>query len=107
MFFHTIIMNSPFGAHTNTTVADVRWPSGHRVREAGDIIKYIDWSMNRERPAILDERDFEILKQSPRLFARKFHSLRSMRLMDRIDRELLNSVNTPIPELAPQDSGGH
>ena len=94
MFFHTIIMNSPFGAQTNTRTEDVRWSDGHVVREAVDKITYADWSLRRERPAILDERDFPALERSACLFARKLSSLKSMSLIDRIDRGLL-------------DGGGH
>lgn len=90
MFFHTVIMNSEFGARTNQTVEYVRWPGQvQEAREAGDTIKYVDWSLGREWPAILDERDFEALARSPRLFARKFSTSRSLRLIEQINRDLL------------------
>jgi hypothetical protein len=50
----------------------------------------VDWSRERESPAILDERDWEVLRDSPDLFARKFDSRISAHLLDRIDCELLS-----------------
>jgi hypothetical protein len=54
-------------------------------------LRHIDWTAVREAPAILDDRDWEALRASPCLFARKFEPRRSARLLDRIDRELLSS----------------
>ena len=50
---------------------------------------YIDWSRERENPAILDEADFEQLKQSGKFFAVKFTDERSLGLARRIEKELL------------------
>ncbi len=89
MFFHTIIMNSDFAKRTNRRAEYVYWVGmNHPVKEAGDTIKYVDWSLDRALPAIL-ERDFEALKRSECLFARKFTTARSLKLIEQIDRHLL------------------
>lgn len=55
-------------------------------------LRYVDWSEEftgkREAPAILDERDFDALRRSDCLLARKFDPRRSGALLDRIDRLL-------------------
>jgi len=50
---------------------------------------YIDWSRERENPAILDEADFDNLKQSEKFFAVKFTDAKSLGLVKRIEKELL------------------
>ena len=52
-------------------------------------LRYIDWSGDRETPAIFDERDWRSIQNSSNLFARKFHSIRSAKLLGLIDQELL------------------
>lgn len=90
MFFHTIILNSDFLQHTDTTVSPTKWDVlDAPVPEAGEHIKYMDWSISREQPAILDDSDFERLKCSTMLFARKFTTGKSSNLIESIDRELL------------------
>lgn len=90
MFFHTIVLNSGYLQHTDTSVTPTKWDTLETpVPEAGDHIKYIDWTLTREQPAILDERDFEQLQKSPFLFARKFTTGKSSALINRINRELL------------------
>ena len=51
---------------------------------------YIDWSAERENPAIVADRDFPALKESGKFFACKFLQDRSLPLMDRIERELIS-----------------
>ncbi len=70
----TMIGNSPFRDHISTE------------------LHYIDWERpNPRAPRTLDEDDFERLKHSPKLMARKLHPERSARLLRRIDDELLHS----------------
>ena len=61
--------------------------------------RYIDWSGEstgaRETPALLDERDWGALVTTPCHFARKFDPVRSARLLDRIDAELLAEGGSP------------
>jgi hypothetical protein len=72
IFFHTILMNSP----RRDTIVD-------------DNLRYIDWTQGR-RPAILETRDLDALRASPKLFARKFDVHRDENVLDLIDRELLH-----------------
>jgi hypothetical protein len=48
-------------------------------------LRYIDWSVGGANPKILLDNDFEILKQSGKLFARKFDIKHSATLLDQID----------------------
>ena len=91
MFFHTIVMNSPFGLQTNRRSEYLEWDYPKiQFKEYGDHFKYIDFSVERERPAVLDESDYRALCESNYLFARKFKSEKSEKLLDLIDRELLS-----------------
>jgi Core-2/I-Branching enzyme len=72
IFFQTVIMNSDLAA----TVAN-------------DNLRYIDWTRG-VRPAILGLGDFERLKESPKLFARKFDVTQDAEVLDLIDRHLLS-----------------
>lgn len=101
MFFQTIILNSPFALRVHNREAYLRWaaespaPAADRpmLAEESFNLRHIDWSGEttgeREKPAILDERDWPALARSPCHFARKLHPERSRALMDHIDRELL------------------
>jgi Core-2/I-Branching enzyme len=71
IFFQTILLNSEL-----------------RETIVNDNLRYIDWTRGR-RPAILDVRDFEALRASPKLFARKFDSNQDEMVLDLIDRHLL------------------
>jgi len=63
-YFQTIIMDSPF-------VSNVM----------NDNLRYIDWVSGRGgKPAFLDESDYDKIKSSDKLFARKFHETGSERL---------------------------
>jgi core-2/I-Branching enzyme len=71
IFFQTILMNSEL-----------------RESIVSDNLRYIDWTRGR-RPAILETRDFEALRASPKLFARKFDVDQDEEVLDLIDRHLL------------------
>jgi hypothetical protein len=59
--------------------------SNFSTKVANENLRYIDWvARNGNNPAILDETDFEILKESPAVFARKFDYPQSMELMNKI-----------------------
>jgi hypothetical protein len=102
MFFHTIVMNSPFARRARMFAEYQEWSARASasdkaletvmLREDAFNLRYIDWSGQksgaREAPAVLDERDWERLEKSPALFARKFDARRSASLLDRIDRGL-------------------
>jgi hypothetical protein len=80
IFFPTILMNSPF-----------------RSRIENDNKRYIDWTAaNPAHPKILKIEDFEKLKNSGKLFARKFDH--------KIDEEVLNRIDKEIEELKSQNA---
>lgn len=51
--------------------------------------RYIDWSENKASPKTLLKNDFEELRQSPMLFARKFETTENSELLNMIDSQLL------------------
>lgn len=54
-------------------------------------LRHIDWERpNPKYPRTLEEEDFDILRTSPKLFARKFDPERSGELLARVDKELLD-----------------
>jgi hypothetical protein len=59
-----------------------------------DNLRYIDWTRGR-RPAILETKDFEALRSSPKLFARKFDIDQDENVLDLIDRHLLQPKGEP------------
>jgi len=64
--------------------------SGFRDRIVNDDLRHIDWERpNPNYPRTLDLEDFEFLRVSPKLFARKFSPDRSKELMEKIDAEIL------------------
>ena len=67
LFFHTIVMNSPFAG---TVVPD------H--------LRYIDWSSD-PGPVVLRSSDLARLRASGKLFARKFDTAVDPEVLDRID----------------------
>lgn len=71
IFFHTIVMNSPF-----------------RARIAADDLRYIDWSADTDSPKVLTSADVPALLRSNALFARKFDPAVDARVLDRIDERL-------------------
>jgi hypothetical protein len=73
IFFHTILLSSEL-----------------RDTIVNDNLRYIDWTQGR-RPAILRARDFEALRASPKLYARKFDMNQDETVLDLIDRHLLEA----------------
>jgi Core-2/I-Branching enzyme len=71
LFFQTILLNSELGA----TIVN-------------DNLRYIDWTRGR-RPAVLTVGDFDALRRSPKLFARKFDVEQDEEVLDLIDTLLL------------------
>ena len=95
IFFQTAIMGSPHRAQCigYNELEDKEIFDGRRPPiQNGKILHYVDWSSERENPAILDDGDFDALVQTDRFFACKFTDDRSMSLVDRIERELLAPV---------------
>jgi hypothetical protein len=74
LFFQTIVLNSEL-----------------RDTVVNDNLRYIDWTRGK-RPAILKSDDFEALRASPKLFARKFDVEQDKNVLDLVDRHLLHST---------------
>ena len=103
MFFQTIILNSEWARRVQNFDAYIKWSSltssEDKLKENSMLaedtfnFRYYDWSGQktgkRETPAILDERDWHKISNSSNLFARKFHPVRSAKLLDNIDKKLL------------------
>jgi Core-2/I-Branching enzyme len=96
MFFQSIILNSEWARRVQNFDAYMEWRSipsnikeNSMLAEDSFNFRYVDWSVEREEPSILDERDWHDIRKSLDLFARKFHPIRSARLLDLIDQELL------------------
>lgn len=70
--FQTILMNSDY-----------------KDKIINENYRYIDWSQGGANPKLLDEDNFEPIKKSNMLFARKMESSTSAKLMDLIDTNLL------------------
>jgi len=110
MFFQTILLNSELGEKAIHFERYHRWSietpyeektDTGRIPEESFNMRYIDWSgppsgAPRGYPAVLDESDFESLRGTSSLFARKFDQHTSSRLLDRIDRSLLG-VEAGLP----------
>lgn len=54
---------------------------------------YIDWSLGGAHPRILDDNDFDQIRKSGALFARKFSLPHSEGLLDRIEHEVFSIRN--------------
>jgi hypothetical protein len=89
IFFQTLVLNSPFATQCRYYDRDIINSSTFMKNENKAYLHYIDWSRDREDPAILDKRDYELLKSSEKLFARKVFEGKSDELLDRIDKEIL------------------
>ena len=82
LYFQTVLLNSPEAVRCSGYEDLVPSPNENDV-----YLHYIDWSDDREGPAILESRDLESLLASSYLFARKFDEGRSSDLLDRLDAE--------------------
>jgi hypothetical protein len=79
IFFHTIILNSPY-----------------KENVINDDLRYIVWSgeaFKVSHPDVLNKGDFEKLMASPDLFARKFDATIDAEILDLIDQE---TETTPV-----------
>ena len=74
VFFQTLILNSPF-----------------KDKVVNDNLKYIDWGddIYAYHPIILEKKDFEKIRQSEKLFARKFDPSKDSDILDMIDKMIL------------------
>jgi len=75
LFFQTLVCNSPF-----------------RREVSGYSLSYVNWlNPNPTSPRVLTTEDFEALRKSDCLFARKFDPNRSEKLLKLVDQKLLNA----------------
>lgn len=63
--------------------------SNYKDKVINENYRYIDWSFGGANPKILDESDFKPIQQSNMLFARKMDMIKSSKLMNLIDSNLL------------------
>jgi hypothetical protein len=70
--FSSLLMNSPF-----------------KDQVVNNNLRYIDWSEGKVNPKLFRIADFESLKQSEMMFARKFDMLKDPEILDKIDRDCL------------------
>jgi hypothetical protein len=108
LFFHTIILNSDLRHRVMNLEEYEQWSSStsdsDKLREDKCLpedsfnLRYIDWSGDvtkaREAPAILDTRDWEMIRSSQDLFARKMHPVVSRDLLELIDTHILGVETT-------------
>jgi hypothetical protein len=85
IFFQTIIINSPYAKYCRYYDRDI---NSHLPNENKAYLHYIDWSNNRENPAIFNENDFQTLMNEQALYARKFTENKSLKLLDMIDNQI-------------------
>lgn len=109
LFFHTIILNSEFRERVMNFAEYEKWsastPEADKLREDSWLpedsfnLRYIDWSGDitgeRESPAILDLRDWDAIRASRDLFARKMHPVASSELLEMIDARILGLEASP------------
>ena len=72
IFFQTLIMNSPF-----------------RNNVVNDNLRFIDWKCIGPKPKVLSMEDYDRLKMSDKLFARKFDIKAHPKIIEKIQNDLL------------------
>ncbi|TCC97260.1 beta-1,6-N-acetylglucosaminyltransferase [Pedobacter hiemivivus] len=63
--------------------------SSYKDKVINENYRFIDWSLGGANPKILDENDFKPIQESNMLFARKMDMVKSSKLMNLIDSNLL------------------
>jgi len=76
MFFQTLFANSE-----DTFIKE---------NLVNDNLRFIDWSNPNEMPSIFRKKDFNVLTESNKMFARKFDSVVDSGILDVIDQHILN-----------------
>lgn len=88
IFFQTIVLNSRFAEYCHLYeefIKNLRYPL---KIDNNAYLHYIDWNPKRENPAQFDLSDFEKLRDSEALFARKFNEKKSKQLLLKIDQTI-------------------
>jgi len=91
IFFQTLVLNSPYAQQCRYYDRDIKNSMGFMRNENKAYLHYIDWSWDREDPAVFDIGDFQTLKACDALFARKFCENKSKKLLYYIDHYLLKT----------------
>jgi hypothetical protein len=89
IFFQTLVLNSSYAQQCRYYDRDIENPTKFMKDENKAYLHYIDWSWDREDPAVFDMGDFQTLKACDALFARKFCANKSKELLYYIDHYLL------------------
>ena len=76
IYFHTIIMNSPF-----------------KKKVINNDLRYIVWSQGMPNPKVLDENDYDEIIKSDAIFARKIEYPASKKLIEKINLHILKSFD--------------
>jgi hypothetical protein len=76
-FFQTILLNSDDDQISSSVI--------------NNNLRYVDWSKRGKNPAIITASYFDALVKSDRLFARKFDLNVDAKIVDMIDKEILNT----------------
>lgn len=85
-FFQTAVMNSKYAGNvTNDSLRHIDWSQNNWLT--------IDWTINQPHPKTFTLSDFNQLKQSPKLYARKFD--------ESIDKVILNNIDHMILRYKP------
>ncbi|MEH2072688.1 MAG: beta-1,6-N-acetylglucosaminyltransferase [Nostoc sp.] len=76
LFYQIVILNSPF-----------------KDKVVNDNMRYIDWGDEVEvyHPKVLEKKDFEKIRQSEKLFARKFDTNKDSDILNMIDKMILSN----------------
>ena len=73
IFFQTILLNNPDEKFSKSLI--------------NNNLKFIDWSRPKPRPAVFTHKDFSLLINSDKLFARKFDMNIDSQILDMLDHE--------------------
>lgn len=76
-FFQIIILNSPF-----------------KENVINNNLRFIDWSLGKNSPAILTIKDYSRLKSSQKLFARKFNLAVDDKIIEGLENDMLSNDKT-------------
>jgi hypothetical protein len=94
LFVQTAILNSPYrrqcesyDEHQSNAIFHGALPP--LADEKRVYMHYIDWSEQRENPAVLVTQDYEAVKTSGKFFACKFLEAQSMALIERLERDMI------------------
>ena len=80
LVFQTVVMNSEFRSRIERTGDS----EGQGIDASNNNLRYVDWSAEREQPAVLVDADYEKIRVSGAHFARKVQPQKSAALLQRL-----------------------